>query len=272
MLYVGAHNYIETFAYPAGTAAGTIKTHFNVVGLCSDAHGNVFALGTTTKGNATSGAAYEYAPGSTQITQTLALPARQIPVACSSDPSTGNFAVTSYNSHNFNPQINVYANASGTPAVFMSSALSAAPQPAYDASGDLYVTSGGNKGTYLPAGSNALVTVTLNKVLGNVAHAQWDGKYFALQSFMVARHQGEHTAEHVYRVSISGSTGTLTGSTHFLNWYSKDAGFSWIAGDTMVATPGKYVAIWNYPGGGKSIMVLHPAQKGRAVTVSAPGT
>jgi predicted small integral membrane protein len=272
LLYIGAQNYIETYAYPAGTAAAGIKTAFNVIALCSDAHGNVFALGTTTKNGATIGAVYEYTHGGTQVIETLALPARQIPAACSSDTSTGNLAVTSYNGHNFTPQVNVYANAGGTPQVYMSSALSAAPQPAYDDAGDLYVTSGGNSGAYLPAGSTALITITVNVILGNVAHAQWDGKYFALQSFTVARHQGEHTLERVYRIGISGSTGTLEGSTHFTGWYSKDAGFSWIAGDTMVATPGKYVAIWTYPGGGKSINVIHPAKKGRAVTVSAPGS
>lgn len=269
LLYIGAHNYIETYAYPAGTAATSIKTAFDVIGLCSDAHGNVFALGTTTKNGATAGAAYEYAHGGTQVIETLALPPRQIPAGCSSDPSTGNLAVTSYNAHNFTPQINVYASAGGAPTIYMNSALSAVPQPAYDDSGDLYVTSGGSSGAYLPAGSTSFITITINIVLGNVAHAQWDGKYFALQSFTVARHQGEHTLEHVYRVSISGSTGTIEGSTHFAGWYSKDAGLSWIAGDTMVATPGKYVAIWNYPVGGKTITVIHPAKKGRAVTVSA---
>jgi hypothetical protein len=269
LLYIGSHNYIETYAYPAGTAAGSIKTAFTVMDLCSDAHGNVFALGTTTKNGAQVGSVYEYAHGGTQVVETLALPARQIPSGCSSDPSTGNLAVTSYNYHNYTPQIDIYPNATGTPQIYTNTALSALPQPAYDGSGNLFVVSSGNTGAYLPAGSSALVRITIDAILGNVAHAQWDGKYFALQSFRVARHQGEHTLERVYRISISGSAGTLEGSTHFTNWYSKDAGLSWIAGDTMVATPGNYVAIWNYPGGGKSISVLHPAKKGRAITVSA---
>jgi hypothetical protein len=272
LLYIGAKNYIETYAYPAGTAAGTIKTAFDVVALCSDANGNVFAPGTQTQKGATVGAVYEYAHGGTQVVATLALPAHQTPVDCSSDPSTGNLAVTSYSTRNFAPQINIFLKAGGTPQVYESSALGASPVPAYDDSGDLYVTSGGSVGAYMPAGSSAFVTITTNITLGGVVHAQWDGTYFALQSFAIVRHQREDTPEHVYRFTISGSTGTLEGVSHFTNWYSATAGKSWIAGDTMVATPGARVAFWSYPGGGKSIKVLHPAKKGRAITVSSPGS
>ena len=272
LIYIGAKNYIETYAYPAGTAAGSIKTAFNVVALCSDAHGNVFAPGTKTTKSATTGAVYEYAHGGTQVIATLALPVHQVPVDCSSDPSTGNLAVTSYSTRNYTPQINIYVNANGSPQVYTSSALGASPVPAYDASGDLYVTSGGSVAAYMPANSSAFVTITMNVVLGPVVHAQWDGKYFALQSFAIVRHQREHTLEHVYRFTISGSTGTLEGVVHFANWYSATAGKSWISGDTMVATPGARVALWSYPGGGQSIEMLHPAKKGRAVTVSSPGS
>jgi hypothetical protein len=272
LLYIGAKNYIETYAYPAGTAAGSIKTAFNVVALCSDTHGNVFALGAQTKKSGTVGAVYEYAHGLTQVVATLPLPAHQFPVDCSSDPTTSNLAVTSYSTRNYKPQINIYLNAGGTPQTYESSALGASPAPAYDQSGDLYVTSGGSTGAYMPANSSAFVTITTNVILGGVAHAQWDGKYFALQSFAIVRHQREHTLEHIYRFTIAGSTGTLEGVTHFTNWYTATAGKSWISGDTMVATPGARVAIWGYPGGGKSIEVLHPANKGRAVTVSTSGS
>ena len=200
---------------------------------------------------------------------TLSLPAHQLPVDCSSDPSTGNLAVTSYNSDNFAPQVNIFVDAGGKPEVFKSSALGASPVPAYDASGDLYATSGGNGGAYMAAGSREFVKVTTNVTLGNAFHAQWDGTYFAVQSFAIVRHQREKTLEHIYRFSILGSTGTLAGVAHFTGWHALDAGKSWIAGNTMVATPASAVVIWNYPGGGKSIKMLHPARKGRAVTVSA---
>lgn len=244
-----------------------MDTGYDVVALCSDAQGNVFAPGTQPKSKIV-GTVREYAHGSKQPLATLHLPVNQIPVDCSSDPSTGNLAVTSYSSVNFAPQVNVYVQAAGNPHVYKSSALSAAPVPAYDASGDLYVTSGGDSGAYMPAGSNALVKVTTNVTIGNAYHIQWDGSYFAVQSFAIIRHQREHTPEHVYRFSISGSTGTLAGVVNFVGWRARDAGKSWIAGNTMVATPAAAVTVWNYPGGGKSVKVLHPARKGRAVTVS----
>jgi hypothetical protein len=167
--------------------------------------------------------------------------------------------------------LNVYADASGTPHVHKNEALGAMPQPAYDDSGNLYVTSGGDVGVALPKGASRLVKVTTNVTLGGIAHAQWDGKYFALQSFTVAKHSGEHTLERVYRLDISGTTGKIVGFSRFVDWFVKDPGQSWIAGTTLIATPASYVAFWNYPGGGKSIGVLHPAQPGKAVTVSVGG-
>ncbi len=269
LLYIGAHHFIETYSYPSGTSASRMHTKFFVVALCSDVHGNVFMPATLAQSGKTSGEVVEYAHGGSQPLRTVALPKGQLPVDCSSDPSTGNLAVTSYDVRNFAPQINVYVNGSGTPHAYKAPALGASSEPAYDNSGDLYVTSGGNVGVFLAAGSSTLVKITSNTILGPVAHAQWDGKYFALQSFTVARHQGEHTQERIFRFSISGSTATLQGYSHFTGWYAHDPGRSWIDGNTMVATPGAYIAIWNYPAGGKSVKVVHPGKAAKSVTVSA---
>ena len=269
LLYIGARHHIETYAYPSGTQQARIRTKFVVVALCSDANGNVFVSGTHLQSGKTMGAVYEYAHGGRQPIATLLLPQRQLPVDCSSDPSTGNLAVTSYNAHNFTPQIDVYVNGSGTPQIYTNDSLGASPEPAYDDSGDLYVTSGGNVGVELLAGSSNLVKITTSTLLGIVAHAQWDGKYFALQSFTTKRHHGEDTLERVYRFSISGSTATLEGVSSFSGWYVRDAGKSWIAGNTIVATPGKAFAIWNYPQGGKAVDVERLTKQAKAVTVSA---
>ena len=120
----------------------------------------------------------------------------------------------------------------------------------------------------MAAGSNSFVKITTNVTLGIAFHAQWDGTYFAVQSFGMIRHQSEDTPEHIYRFSISGSTGTLAGVSHFTGWHALDAGKSWIAGNTMVATPASAVVFWKYPAGGKNIKILHTARKGRAITVS----
>jgi hypothetical protein len=264
LLYHGARNRIETYAYPGGTAGATITTKFDVVALCSNSDGDVFVPGIS----GTTGAVYEYAHAGSQPIATLQLPKDQLPVDCSSDPKTGNLAVTSYEKASFAPQINVFVKGTGTPAVYTSDALGAGPQPAYDDSGNLYVTSGGNAGALLPAGSTKLVKITTNAVLGLVAHAQWDGKYFALQSFTVSRHQREFSKERIYRFTISGTTGTLKGVSTFKNWSSSDPGRSWISGDTVVVGHGKEGVIWKYPGGGAEVFVIHFAEPGSSVTVS----
>jgi hypothetical protein len=268
LLYLGAGRVIQVYAYPAGTLEGKLSTTAGIDAMCSDDKGDVFITATQIKKPAMTGFVYEYAHGGDAPIAMLDLPSNDLPVECSSDPTTGNLAVTSYNAKTFAPQIQIYANASGTPKTYVSKALGASPQPAYDGNGNLFVTSGGNVGVMLPAGKETLRTIVLNETLGGVAHAQWDGKYFALQSFRVSKHQGERLLEHVFRVSISGTTGTVVGFSHFVNWLAKVSGQSWIQGDTMIATPGAYVAFWNYPSGGKAIKTLHPPHVSKAVTVS----
>ncbi|HXB82944.1 MAG TPA: hypothetical protein VNU22_06300, partial [Candidatus Acidoferrum sp.] len=184
LLYAGAHQRVVVYTYPDGTFADSFKTSFSVQAMCSDAKGDVFITAEIqSKSGARTGHVYEYAHGSTSPIAMLDVPSHEIPVNCSSDPTTGSLAVTSYDFRNYAPLVEIYNGASGNPKLFHSQELGANPQPAYDASGNLFVTSGGNVAALLPKGKQLLEKVTLNETIGNVAHAQWDGKYFALQSY-----------------------------------------------------------------------------------------
>lgn len=270
LLYVGGHGAGTIYSYPDGGLVGTFSTPATMRGMCSDAKGNVFVVASknATKPSGT-GYIYEFAHGGTSPVATLNLPTRELPVSCSSDPASGNLAVTSYDRRNFAPMIEVYPKASGTPAIFTSHALGANPQPAYDAGGNLFVTSGGNLGVELLKGSQQLTKITFDQTLGGVDHAQWDGAHFALQSFQHSQHAKERLFEHVYRLQISGSQATILGMTTFKNWLARNPGQSWIDGDTMVATPGNYVSFWKYPSGGQAYLVLHPSNVSKAVTISS---
>ncbi len=269
LLYVGAPRTISVYAYPGGSVQNTFNTPFTTHAMCSDAAGDVFVTATGAgKPGARTGYVYEYAHGSTAPVATLSLPANQIPVNCSSDPTGGNLAVTSYDIDTFAPLVEVYANAAGTPETFKSKTLGWKPQPAYDAAGNLFVTSGGNVGAELAKGKPSFQKITMNMTLGGVAHAQWDGKFFALESFGVSKHHGEKIFERIYRVQISGSTGTIVGIGRYSNWLAKDAGQSWIQGDTLLGTPGSSTTFWPYPAGGKAFKVLHHSRPTEAVTVS----
>jgi hypothetical protein len=270
LLYAGVNQRAVVYTYPDGTLQDTFKTSFSIQAMCSDAKGDVFMTATVqNKSGAHTGYVYEYAHGGESPVATLDLPNREMPVNCSSDPTTGNLAVTSYNIRNFAPLVEIYAGGSGSPKLFHSAELGADPQPAYDASGNLFVTSGGNVSALLAKGKQKFEKITLNVTLGNVAHAQWDGKYFALQSYTASKHNGENIFVHFYRVQVSGSVGTIAGVSHFVNWRQKNGGQSWIQGDTVVATPGNSITFWKYPTGGNAFKVLHPSDPTQAVTVSA---
>jgi hypothetical protein len=269
LLYAGVNERAVVYTYPDGTLEYTLKTSFSIQAMCSDAKGDVFMTAIVqNKSGARTGYVYEYAHAGKSPVATLDLPNREIPVNCSSDPTTGNLAVTSYNVRNFAPLVEIYTGGSGTPKLFHSTELGADPQPAYDASGNLFVTSGGNVSALLAKGKQKFEKIELNVTLGNVAHAQWDGKYFSLQSYTPTKHNGENVYVHFYRVQVSGSTGTIVGTSKFVNWRQKNAGQSWIQADTVVATPGNSITFWKYPAGGKAFKVLHPSDPSQAVTVS----
>jgi len=269
LLYAGIHHDIEVYAFPSGEYQETFQAKGNVSGMCSDASGNLFVTAAPGKSSPTgTGFIEEYAHGGKAPIATLEVPKHEIPVACSSDPTTGNLAVTEENASNFAPSVAIYAKAAGAPALYTSSALGADPQAGYDAGGDLLATSGGDVAGELLAGKTAFVTITLSRTLGGVAHVQWDGKYFALQSFDALRHNGEKIFERIYRIAISGTKGTVAGRTTFDDWSEKDAGQSWIQGATIVATPLSEIVFWQYPTGGKPTKILHSHDRVKAVTVS----
>ena len=269
LIYAGVHQRVLVYTYPGAVFADTFKTSFSIHAMCSDAKGDVFITAEVrSKSGAFTGYVYEYAHGGESPIATLDLPSHEIPVNCSSDPTTGNLAVTSYDIRNYAPSVEIYINGSGEPKPYHSAELGANPQPAYDASGNLFVISGGNVAALLAKGKQTFEKITLNETIGNVAHAQWDGKYFALQSYAPTKHNGPNVYVHYYRVQISASTGTIVGISRFANWRLKDAGQSWLARDTVVATPGSQINFWKYPAGGQPFKVLHPSDPTQAVTVS----
>jgi hypothetical protein len=269
LIYAGVKHQAIVYTYPGGAFEGTFRTPFLIQAMCSDAKGDVFVTAVVEqKSGAPTGYVYEYAHGTKSPVSTLDVPAHEIPVNCSSDPTTGNLAVTSYDVHNFAPLVEIYTGGTGEAKLYHSEELGANPQPAYDASGNLFVISGGNVAALLPKGKQELEKIRLSETIGNVAHAQWDGKYFALQSYEATKHNRENVSVHYFRVQISGTTGTIAGVSSFFNWHQKDAGQSWLQGDTVIATPGSSITFWKYPAGGKASKVLHPSDPSQAVTVS----
>lgn len=268
LLYVGANRTVEVFTFPDGTNQGAFEVPGPIDDTCSDSKGNVFVTMLVKTSGKPRGFIYEYAHGGTSPIATLNAPDHNVPLDCSSDPTTGNLAVTNQNIENYTPSVAVYAKASGKPKIYKSPALDADPQCGYDNGGNLFVTSSGNIGAELPKGKLSFNKITLDRTLGIVKHVQWDGKYFALQSFEVSHRHGEKLLERVYRFQVSGSIGKIVGTSYFDGWPEKVSGDSWLQTDTIVATPLGEIGFWKYPAGGKAFKTIHPSVHADAVTVS----
>jgi hypothetical protein len=272
LLYVGGTHTVEVLTYPGLASQGTFKTQGAVSAICSDSSGNVFVTQAPKK-SSSAGTGYvdEYAHGGTTPIASLSVPAGEMPMDCASDPVTGNLAVTIQSSASYAPSVAIYAGAGGTPNVVTSSVLGADPQCGYDASGDLLVSSGDNVAAELPAGKTSFKTITFDRTLGLARHVQWDGTYWAIQSFNLRQHNGEKLWERVFRLQVSGSTAKVVAVVEFKNWPEKVSGGSWLDGDTIIATPYSELALWKYPDGGKITKKIGLSSHMAAVTVSTGG-
>jgi hypothetical protein len=236
LLYVGSFvNGIYVLTYPQGQLVSSfqLSSGEHVTGLCSDNEGNVFAAVGTPDGQ---GVIVEYAHGGT--TPIASLQDEYEPISCAVDPVTGDLAATSLKN------VAIYPGAQGEATYYSDPDMDWFFYCAYDDSGNLFVDGfeDGNpiKLAELPYGGSSFADVTLNKNLRRPGSLQWMGSYLAMSA-----------KTGVYRVSISGSTGTITGKTHFNEMVSP-----WeIYGNTLVglralAKQSHEVAYWKYPKGG----------------------
>ena len=237
LLYVTNNYDVSIYSFPRGKLVGKLRHHFfRPVTECSDKVGHVFV----TDGDNV----FVYAHGGREPLRTLTDPG-YLTVGCSSDPTTGNLAVT-YELGFSKAYIAVYKNAKGTPMLYQDVDLIFA-YCGYDPHGNLYAD-----GTYgsgetfgfveLPKDSSKLESITLNASFQSPGIVQWDGKYITV---------GDNTAENIYRFAVSGSAGTLVGTTSLAGASTTDQW--WIQGDKVIGANGTSppaVHYWKYPAGG----------------------
>jgi hypothetical protein len=209
LLYVsdGGANSVDVYSYPAGIRAGKLTALNSPSGLCLGTAGAVWVV--------VSGASkiVEYAHAGTTPEATLTVAGASYLLGCSVDPTTGNLAVTDYGPPAGGGRVWVYAGATGTPQKYTDSNLLFAYFCGYDGSGNLFID--GEDGSHnfrlfeLPSGGSKLENVTLNQKVGFPGGVQWDGKYVAIGD------QAYETQDKsaIYEVSISGSSGTVEGTT-----------------------------------------------------------
>jgi hypothetical protein len=232
-------------------------------GGCADADGNVYIAAEGSGG----GYLFEFAHGGKSPINTLS-DGSYYPTACSVDPVTGNLAVT----NNTNPNcygggtVAVYSDAKAPPTSYSASSFWCVTAAAYDDQGNLFIGGMGPGSSHpfqlaeLPKGGLALTTIPLSKSLtcrsvitcGN--SVQWDGQYLA-----ITQPNGKKSPV-VYQVSVSGSGGTIVGTTTFKGgqWTSRTSGTtSFVNGNKIVMQyHGGSLGLWAYPAGGKMLRLI----------------
>jgi hypothetical protein len=243
LIYSANSRFIYIFSYADGSQIAHAKLPGLVRSFCSDKNGNVFA---TVYG----GAVVKYAHGGTKVIATLGLPSGYEPWGCAVDPSSGDLAVMTWRTPSSTGPgaVALFAHARGSATLLFDSEINAYSYCGYDSGGNLYLDGSGATGqtvfAELSHGSSYFTNIQLNEPITTVGPVQWDGTYVAVQ---------DKTTK-IYRVSVSGSTGTIVG-TVVLKQKSRSPSDFWIRDGTVVQT-GHSPGLWNYPAGGEQIKAL----------------
>lgn len=246
---------LYVYTYPQGKLAEKFTGLYGPAGECVDAKGDVFVTITG------SGEILEYAHGGSEVLASLSDPGE--PYGCAVDPVTGNLAVTNY----YPSTIEIYPHAQGSPTSYSSPYFGGYYYCTYDDSGNLFADGGDQTGVIaeLPYGGTTLQPIQLSKNLVTWS-MQWDGSDISIIGQLPINARTDHSSNksgpvQVYRVHVSGSTGTIM-SESFLDspngkHVNENAQY-WIAGKTIIGA-GYYregragLLTWRYPRGGHLI-------------------
>jgi hypothetical protein len=199
---------VYIFSLPAMALMGTLTGFSEPQGMCTDKAGNIWITNTGTL------QIYQYSRTGTLL-NTLSDPNGD-PVGCAVYKANGDLAVTNIFNTSGPATVEVYANATGTPTAYNNPSQSENFFDAYDNQGNLYVDGFGNSGfslSVLPNGSSTMSTVTVGG--GTITFP--GGVNWKPATGLVVGDQECSSGSCLDAVSISGNTGTITGTTPLSN-------------------------------------------------------
>jgi hypothetical protein len=264
LLYVvnnGDEN-VYVYSYPQGQLVGTLTGFIAPTGECVDTAGDIFIVAASNK-ERSSGIIYEYAHGGTSPMATLTDPNPAF--GCAVDGGSGNLAVSGGG-------VAIYKHASGEPVMYSSSQF-AFYFCGYDSNGNLYLSA--SNGNYLDQeqfvrlakGSSAFQQISVDTTLYAVnslpSSVQWDGKHMTVSSGSASIGQGYDGPLYLYRLSISGGSATVVGTTTLSSKKNRTkSGQIWIQGVRVIGSD--YfrghggIDSWSYPDARKPQTVVTP--------------
>ena len=265
LLYVTNANDGTVFAYtyPAGALELQLSGFKEPYGLCTDNAGDVWIVDDETS------LITEYAHGSSTPIQTLT-DSGEYPAGCSIDPTTGDLAVTNYETTGRGQGgVSIYRKATGNPKNYTDPSISRGWFCSYDARGDLFVDGdqSGSSGFQLAEllhGKGVLTNISISQTIVVPGGVQWNGKYVA-----VADENGPGNGT-VYEFSISGSVGTevsattLDSSQNIHQFWIDPARNRIVAPSASLAT----VGYWSFPAGGNPTKTITGLNIPEAVALS----
>lgn len=252
LLYISdaGTNDVYVYQYPALKLTGTLKGFSQPQGECTDSKGNVWIANTVKR------EMVEFAHGGTKQIKALS-DLSGYPLGCAVDAKTGDLAVTNiFDLRALAGAVLVYKGASGKPKAYKNPSQYYYYFDGYDSSGNLYASGRDPSGFYilsvLPSGKSSMSTVTLSGVT-----LSFPGTVTSVGKSLVLGDQrcGGADASCLYEASISGTSGTITGTTPFTGACDV-VQVSIVSGKTVVGGDYQYcgytsssVDLWAYPAG-----------------------
>ncbi len=204
----------------------------DAVSLCSDPSSDLYVV------DAGMNVIWEYHPGQSRPFGKL-YDLFYTPNACAFDPTTGNLAVA--NSTN----VELFPPASGTPVMYENPNITSYSFLDYDKSGNLYVDGYGTGSSFqlaeLRAGGSSLTSIAVSGIGSgeyNAAGLMWDGHDLAV---------ADGLSDVIYRIAISGSTGTILNTWHIAGWNAHDDAVFAIDGKKLLFPENGKVEFFSYP-------------------------
>jgi hypothetical protein len=255
---------VYVYSYPQGKQVGFLQEFSGgpYQGLCSDTHGNVWALAWDTNGQAFY---IEYAHGGTQPIQDIISSGE--PAGCSVDPKTGNLAIANYMDFNVGRRgdIAVWKPGSSKPTDYYDNSITYYYWCAYDDKGNLYADGNTNYINVLDKNSSTLQHVYFNKTIAP-GSLQWNAG-----SLAITQVGGAKGPVRVDRVTVQGSGAHIIGTTNLQtspSWGNYLNVQFWIQGKIIAGVgpgtggPVRALYFWPYPAGGKASKTIAAPDNG----------